>query len=68
MSVTAMLAIAFAWTQHVKCHTRALSPAAFADNWGWCTTEASQHEPALRATKDMASYLNMIVDWKKSWL
>ena len=68
MSVTAMLAIAYAWIHHVKTCTRSLTPSAFADNWGWSTLDASQHEPALRATKQMAEYLNMIIDWKKSWL
>ena len=68
MSVTAMLAIAYAWTQQVQKHTSDLHPTAFADNWGWCTTDASQHAPALQVTKQMADFLNMIVDWKKSWL
>lgn len=68
MSVTAMLAIAYAWIQHIQRHTNALAPSAFADNWGWSTTIASQHAPALRATKEMAEFLNMIIDWRKSWL
>jgi hypothetical protein len=68
MSVTAMLAIAYAWIQQVQKSTRDLHPTAFADNWGWCTTDASQHEPAIQVTKQMADFLNMIVDWKKSWL
>jgi len=68
MSVTAMLAIAYAWTNHVKQNTHHLMPAAFADNWGWNTTDPTEHEPALQATKQMAEFLNMIVDWKKSWL
>lgn len=68
MSVTAMLTIAYAWIHHVQRQTRNLSPSAFADNWGWSTTEVSQHAPALQATKTMADYLNMIIDWKKSWL
>ena len=68
MSVTAMLAIAYAWVQKLQMHTHDLQPAAFADNWGWCTTKANQHQPALQATKQMADFLNMIIDWRKSWL
>ena len=68
MSVSAMLAIAYAWTNHDKQNTYHLMPAAFADNWGWNTTDPTEHEPALQATKQMAEFLNMIVDWKKSWL
>jgi hypothetical protein len=68
MSVTAMLCIAYAWIHHIKFHTCHLNPSAFADNWGWSTTDPSQHEPGLQATKQMAGFLNMIIDWKKSWL
>ena len=68
MSVTAMLTIAFTWIQYIQRQTSNVLPSAFADNWGWSTTQPAQHENALRATKQIAEFLNMIIDWKKSWI
>ena len=68
MSVTAMHAIAFSWIEFVQRSTRNVTPTAFADNWGWSTGEPTQSEPALGATKHAAWCLNMIMDWKKSWM
>ena len=67
-SVTAMIAIGYTWVHRIQGYTAQTDLSAFADNWGWSTTQVFEHSHVLTTTVDLAKHMRLIVDWDKSWL
>lgn len=67
-SVLAMIGISWAWINSLLHSCQGLRPTAYADNWGWSTTNPRHHSPAIDLTVSYCQLIGMSLDWAKCWL
>eukprot|EP00438_Fugacium_kawagutii_P004949 Skav216521 [mRNA] locus=scaffold4485:205582:208836:- [translate_table: standard] len=67
-SVLAMLAISVLWVFEIRnvCG-EAVNPTAYADNWGWATTNPALNETAVTTTLEVTGLCGLLLDWQKTW-
>ena len=67
-SVVVMVALAHAWSAHLKvcCHNPLVG--SYADNWCFASTVAANFAPLIRATIQFVQATRMEIDWQKTWI
>ena len=67
-SVIVMIALAHAWSAHLKCSCQEALVGSYADNWCFASTVAVHFAPLIRATVHFVQATMMAIDWQKTWI
>ena len=68
LSVVCILAIAFLWINHVRTADQSSHVSAYADNWGWLSTDVAAHAHIVDVTLQTVRHFGLSIDWDKSWI
>ena len=68
LSVVCILAIAFLWIHHVRSADQSSHVSAYADNWGWLSTDVAAHAHIVDVTLKTVRRFGHSIDWDKSWI